>query len=121
VPRERLRRDERPGHVHLEDAAPFVNGHLDERSVRIRGGVVDQDVEPAEARDCLRNGAGRGLRIGHVADDRKRLGACTLHEIEDRHLRPASQKRIDDRAPDPVRPTRHQRYSLIHKAPILSR
>jgi len=66
--------------------------------------VVVQNVNPAETRDCLRDGVLNRLALGHIGrhrdgdpflslDDICGFGRSLVHEIDARDLRPLPRKR----------------------------
>jgi hypothetical protein len=87
--------------------------------------VVDQDVDPAEARhDGLHHPLDLGV-FAHVARERRGLAAAVPDAtndvfggirslaIVDRHLGPLRRKRERNPPPDPPRSTRHQRNPIL--------
>ena len=61
------RAPERAVHVHVENTGESVERHLVDAHVRVRSGIVDEHVEPAEALDRDRHEVVDLLRHGHVA------------------------------------------------------
>ena len=58
--------EERAGEIDAEDMLPFVErGLLDRLVDRVHAGVVDQDVDPAEPREC---GVAQGDHVGLDGD-----------------------------------------------------
>ena len=126
--RERLHRHERACDVHVENAAPVLDRHLQDRRIRVGGRVVDEHVDAAEAlghgRDCARSDLG----IRDVADDRGDVVAARERrrrlEVEDADARTFLEKRACDRAAEAVRPAGDERNtageSRCHRVAILT-
>ena len=70
--------DEAGGEVRVDDAPPFVDRELEEGLAHDHGGVVDQDVEAAEARSRIRDALADGVRVRDVEDEGGGLGSGIL-------------------------------------------
>ena len=108
MPPERLTTWQKGRHVHVEDAAPLGDGHLEHSGVGIGGGVVDEHVERAEA---VRHGstAPAAAPVADVADDRvstrsRPAKAVVLGEVEDPDARPLVEEAPAIARPSPFAP-----------------
>src|SRR6478609_5489110 len=115
--------ERRLGHEEIaEDVGP--EGLLELRFIDVAqvllgmllGGVVDEDIEPAPARDGLRHGIPAEILLADIAGDEQRLAAFGLDEppgffgvlvlflVDDRHLRTLAREKDGAGAADAAVP-----------------
>jgi hypothetical protein len=70
-----LRAEERAAQVCLQRAVPIVRGHLEQRFRVGDAGIVDEDVDPAEARQRRVEQGLHLFNVTHVAALRQHLGS----------------------------------------------
>ena len=78
-----VRRSERPLEVDLDDRVPLCLGHVGEHPVAQDAGVVDDDVEPAEAVDRALHHPTGGLEVADVVGVGDGLAAHALDLVDD--------------------------------------
>ena len=113
VGERRSRRAHDGGESDVEDAVPFVVGHIDHRGLPAQSGVVHQHVEPAQpggGRGDQRVDLRRGSHVAHDALDSAEsqrgqrisgLGQTPLVVIGDHDVGALQQRTTGRRRPDP--------------------
>ncbi len=74
MPRRRLRQAERHLQIEADDLAPILERHVEDQCVGIDAGIVDEDVERAEAGDGVGNEAAHRIVIEEIGFDEGTAG-----------------------------------------------
>ena len=118
----RLTGVEHAGEIGLDDLCPLIRRHRGDVGEDADAGVVDEEVEAAEARGGGLDRAAYLIVTADVGLQRLdsagpggfdlRTGRRQVRRIAtgDRHLHAVGDKRARDRQPDAAGPARHQRH-----------
>src|SRR5215207_6095735 len=111
--RDGLRDPERAEEVELHRRAGLFLAELLDGPEPHRPGVVDDDVEPAEARDRLLDGGEHSRAVGHVGgEDQRAIAVERRRRARDRHDTIArGERRLGERTAEPSAGARDQPYA----------
>src|SRR5581483_6606665 len=71
--------EERALQVYVHHCIPIVLSHFEEQVIANNARVIDQDIEPSEAVNGLRDSILHGCIIGHIAGNRHRMSAEAIN------------------------------------------